>query len=324
VWGRVETRSGREFIVMTDQCPLAWQNGKHIPYSDAVIPVWDLGVVAGATVSEMARTYHHLPFRIRKHLARLAISCRELGFSLPYSELELADAATSIVEVNSRSLEETSDLGIVWFVTAGLNPTYALDITRSGPTVCVHTFRLPFRHWQDAVRSGVQLTVPEQRHLPAGSFPVQHKVRNRLHWWLADRAANKSRPGSRALLADEGGQITETSTACFYAVMNDTVLTARNGVLRSTTRDLVGDLCDQVGIRFSVSDLPTEQIGNFEEAFLSSTPSGLLPVGSIDDHKLPGPAGPVIQHLQAEWTRITGVDTFQQILYDQEQARNSQ
>ena len=211
---------------MTDQRPLAWQNGVQIPYSDAAVPVWDLGVVAGATVSEMARTYHHQPFRLKKHVTRLWTSCRELGFGLPWSESELADAARSIVEFNTQTLDDCDDLGIVWFVTLGSNPTYLPDTAGSSPTVCVHTFRLPFPQWQDAVRSGVWLTIPEQRHLPPGSFPVGHKVRNRLHWWLADRTAAKMRPGSRALLVDLSDQITETSTACFYAVMEDTVLTA--------------------------------------------------------------------------------------------------
>jgi len=299
---------------MTDQRPLAWQNGVQIPYSDAAVPVWDLGVVAGATVSEMARTYHHQPFRLKKHVTRLWTSCRELGFGLPWSESELADAARSIVEFNTQTLDDCDDLGIVWFVTLGSNPTYLPDTAGSSPTVCVHTFRLPFPQWQDAVRSGVWLTIPEQRHLPPGSFPVGHKVRNRLHWWLADRAAAKIRPGSRALLVDLSDQITETSTACFYAVMEDTVLTARNGVLRSTTCDLVTELCERLGIPFCKTDLPAEQISRFQEAFLSSTPCGLLPVAGIDDHQLPGPAGSVVRHLQMEWTRLTGVDTFAQIL----------
>jgi len=299
---------------MTDQRPLAWQNGVQIPYSDAAVPVWDLGVVAGATVSEMARTYHHQPFRLKKHVTRLWTSCHELGFGLPWSESELADAARSIVEFNTQTLNDCDDLGIVWFVTLGSNPTYLPDTAGSSPTVCVHTFRLPFPQWQDAVRSGVWLTIPEQRHLPPGSFPVRHKVRNRLHWWLADRAAAKIRPGSRALLVDLSDQITETSTACFYAVMEDTVLTARNGVLRSTTCDLVRELCERLGIPFCKTDLPAEQIGRFQEAFLSSTPCGLLPVAGIDDHQLPGPAGPVVRHLQMEWTRLTGIDTFAQIL----------
>ncbi|MCH2200397.1 MAG: aminotransferase class IV [Fuerstiella sp.] len=299
---------------MTDQHPLAWQNGQQIPYSEAAVPVWDLGVVAGATISEMARTYRHQPFCMQSHLARLITSCRELGFPLPYSESELAEAASAIVEANTRSLDEKEDLGIVWFVTAGTNPTYVADDTLLDPTVCIHTFKLPFHRWQDAILNGVQLTIPAQQQLPDASFPVQHKTRNRLHWWLADRAAAEIRQGSRALLVDGTGHITETSTACFYAVVDETVLTARNGTLRSTTRDILQDLCTRIGIPFRMMELPVDRIDNYQEAFLSSTPCGLLPVVSINHHNLPGPAGPMIRRLQSEWTQMTNVDTFRQIL----------
>jgi len=299
---------------MTNQQPVAWKNGEQIPYSEAAVPVWDLGVVAGATISEMTRTYGHESFRVGEHLDRLMKSCRELGFELPWSESVLTQAAAEIVEANVRHLSATSDLGVVWFVTAGTNPGYLPDRARLEPTVCVHTFELPFRQWQEAIRSGVRLTIPDQRQLPDGSFPVSHKTRNRLHWWLADRAAAESRPGTRALLLDVSEHITETSTSCFYAVADGTVLTARSGVLRSTTCDVVQELCDQLGIPFRRRDIPATSIGEFQEAFLSSTPCGLLPVAAIDDHQLPGPSSPIFRQLQTEWTRITGIDTFQQIL----------
>jgi len=312
--GRVEPPFAESLRSMTDHQSVAWRNGEQIPYLDAAVPVWDLGVVAGATISEMARTYGHKPFRIEKHLARLLASCRELGFALPYSESVLAEAANDVVEANVRRIPDTSDLGIVWFVTAGANPVYLPENASLGPTVCVHTFELPSQQWQDAIRSGVRLTIPDQRQLPDEFFPVQHKTRNRLHWWLADRAANDSRSGTRALLLDQAGQITETSTACFYAVADGAVLTARNGVLRSTTRDFVQELCDRISIGFSRTDLPAERISDFPEAFLSSTPCGLLPVAAIDNHRLAGPEGPIVQRLQSEWTQLTGVDTFEQIL----------
>ena len=299
---------------MTDPQPIVWQNGRKIPWSEASVPVWDLGVVAGAAVSEMARTYRHQPFRMENHLARLVTSCRELGFSLLYSASDLAQAATEVIEANTRLLADTSDLGIVWFVTAGANPTYVADVAALEPTVCVHTFELPLQRWQTAIRSGVQLTIPEQRQLSQGSFPVQHKTRNRLHWWLADRAAAEMRPGSRALLLDDAGHITETSSACFYVVVDNAVLTAERGVLRSTTCDFVEELCGRIGLGFRRTDLPAERIDDFQEAFLSSTPCGLFPVASIDNHRLPGPSGPIVQQLQSEWTRVTGVDTFEQIL----------
>lgn len=299
---------------MTNQHVVAWTNGEQIPYSEAAVPVWDLGVVAGATISDMARTYGHQAFRFDRHLARLTASCRDLGFELPYAQSVLAEAATEIVEANTQWISPQSDLGVVWFVTAGANPTYAPGTSEMKPTVCVHTFEIPFQQWKDSVRSGVRLTIPDQRQLPDASFPVTHKTRNRLHWWLADRAAAEIRPGTRALLLNKAGNITETSSACFYAVVDGAVLTARSGVLRSTTCDLVQELCDRLGIRFRRTDLPSASIEDFQEAFLSSTPSGLLPAAAIDDHVLPDSADSVVRKLQAEWTRITGIDTFEQIL----------
>jgi hypothetical protein len=37
--------------------PIAWINGALCPFTQAAVPVWDLGVVAGASVTEMARTF---------------------------------------------------------------------------------------------------------------------------------------------------------------------------------------------------------------------------------------------------------------------------
>lgn len=299
---------------MTDRQPVAWQNGRLIPFATASVPVWDLGVVAGAIISEMARTYRHQPFRLREHLRRLTTSCDQLGFTLPYSESDLTEAAISVVGTNADAVAADDDLGIVWFVTAGANPTYVADAEARDPTVCVHTFDLPFDRWRTGVECGVKLTIPEQRQLPEDSFPVQHKTRNRLHWWLADRAAAAIRPGSRALLTDSDHCFTETSTSCFYAVLEGTVVTPRRGVLNSVTRNLVRELCDRTGLRFRITDLPADRLTDFQEVFLSSTPCGLLPVASIDDRAFPGPDGPVVQQLQQEWTRVTGLSTFDQIL----------
>ena len=312
--GRVEPRMPGKAAAMNDWQPLAWQNGRQRPLAEAAVPVWDLGVVAGASISEMARTYGLQPFRVRQHLARLEASCRELGFALPYSSGDLEQAAADLVKHNSHVVGASSDLGIVWFVTAGANRTYLADADAHPPTVCVHTFELPFSAWQTAVESGMRLTIPQQHQLPADSFPVQHKTRNRLHWLLADRAAAERRPGSRALLTDSDNHLTETSTSCFYAVVDDIVVTPRRGVLRSVTRNMVRELCDRIGLRFREADLAADRIAEFQETFVSSTPCGLLPVASIEDHCFPGHRGPVLQLLLQEWSRLTGVDTFQQIL----------
>lgn len=299
---------------MPTEMPMAWVNGQQIPLSQAAVPAWDLGVVAGATISEMARTYRQIPFRLDRHLDRLFNSCQTLSFPISWSNNELADAAQELVRVNSESLADIDDLGIVWFTTAGVNPSYAAPDIDSAPTTCVHTFRISFDRWQNDIRDGVALTIPTQHQLPPESFPTAHKTRNRLHWWLADQDANKQRPGARALLTTHDGRITETSAACFFAVRDGTVMTPKDGVLQSTTRDVVREICDRLGIRFRLADLNRNDVDACDEIFLSSTPCGLLPVGSVDDHTFPARNGPILAQIQAEWTRVTGVDTFEQIL----------
>lgn len=96
--------------------PIAWINGVHCPFSQAAVPVWDMGVVAGAAVTEMARTYRHRPFRLEKHVQRLVNSLRELNFPQPFSANELTVAATEIVAQNVRRLPKDKNLASSCFL----------------------------------------------------------------------------------------------------------------------------------------------------------------------------------------------------------------
>lgn len=293
---------------------VAWRNGSVISFTEMSLPVWDLGVVAGASVTEMARTYSHRPFRLAEHLARLSDACSELHFDIPWPLHELSEAAEHIVDQNSQLIAESDDLGIVIFVTAGSNPTYLGAKDLPGPTVGIHTFRLPFELWKPAIQDGVRLRIAEVPHLAADSLPVHLKTRNRLHWWLADKAASAKDPGSRALLLDRHGHVTETSTACFYAVIDGRIVTPRRNVLNSMSRKIVEEAASASGLTFEERDLPAKDIPNFQEAFLSSTPVGILQVRSIDDILLNdfGDAS-VVPRLLAEWTKITGIHPAKQI-----------
>ena len=46
-------------------------NGEFVPQSQAHINVYDQGIVLGATITEMTRTFRHEPFRLDDHIDRL-------------------------------------------------------------------------------------------------------------------------------------------------------------------------------------------------------------------------------------------------------------
>jgi branched-chain amino acid aminotransferase len=294
--------------------PLAWINGTLQPFSQTGLPVWDLGVVAGASVTEMARTYLHRPFRLEHHIGRLTRSLAALGFPQRWTADDLRKAAESIVQNNVRQISANEDLGIVLFSTAGSNPTYLAGLGNQTTTV-IHTFVLPFQLWRSGLQQGVRLRIPGIRQIPEDCFPVEHKVRNRLHWWLADQQAAKLEPGSKALLLDHAGFITETSTSCFYLVRDGKISTPDQGVLRSLSSEIVEELALVLQIPFCRRQIAADELSTADEAFLSSTPVGLLPVSHIDGRPYQfSQPNSVFTRLMEKWETLTGLNPARQIL----------
>jgi branched-subunit amino acid aminotransferase/4-amino-4-deoxychorismate lyase len=296
--------------------PIAWCNGQLLPAGQAAVPVWDLGVVAGASVSELLRTYRHRALWLDLHLDRLMTAVRELGFpELPPRE-ELEYAVAQVVTHNARRIAPKSDLGVVLFSTAGGNATY-LQGRATGSHTIVHTFELPFAQWRTALEEGVRLRIPAVRQIPEDCFPVKHKVRNRLHWWLADQAVQQIEPGSRALLLDHAGHVTETSAACVYAVRDGVIRTPKSGVLDSVTRRIVTSLASALGLTVESCNLTPDDLLSASEIFLSSSPSGLLHVRTVDGRSIGGDwPGPVCELLQDAWNQAVGFDVAMQIRTD--------
>ena len=294
--------------------PLAWINGALQPFSETGLPVWDLGVVAGAAITEMARTYQHRPFRLEQHIGRLTSSLTALGFPQRWIADDLRKAAETVVQNNAQLISGRQDLGIVLFSTAGSNPTYLAGVGDQTTTV-IHTFVLPFQMWRTSLQKGVRLRIPEIRQIPDDCFPVEHKVRNRLHWWLADQQAAKLEPGSKALLLDHAGFITETSTSCFYLVHDGRISTPDRGVLRSLSSEIVEELATVLQIPFCRRPISVEELSTADEAFLSSTPVGLLPVSHIDGRPYQfSQSNSVFTRLMEKWETLTGLNPARQIL----------
>lgn len=296
----------------------AWMNGEFIDYHSMAVPVWDLGVVAGASITEMARTYAHRPFRLDQHLNRLIASCNELKFGLPYSHSDLLGAATEVLTKNTTSLSKDSDLGIVVFATAGANQTYLGNQPLPPPTVGIHSFKLPFQLWKNAAITGLKLVTTIIRQHDQRDLPVHLKVRNRLHWWMADQQANEIQPGCKALLLDAEDRITETSTSAFYAFINGVIVTPRVNVLESMSRQMVSEAAAAAGIEFESRDLNLDDLQHASECFASSTPVGILPIASVNNHQFPiASEGSVVPRLLKHWQQQTGLNPRQQILGDQ-------
>jgi branched-subunit amino acid aminotransferase/4-amino-4-deoxychorismate lyase len=294
--------------------PIAYLNGQWIPFPEARLSVADYGVVQAATVTEMIRTFGFKPFRVDAHLRRLRHSLSVTGIADPDLVSALPSILERIAEENSRLLPAASDLAIVIFVTAGVNPMYAGSAapTQQLPTVCAHSFPLPFERWARQYEEGVHLRVPSRPAMPPAIIDPRIKHRSRLHWYLADREVRRHDPAAMAILADECGRLTETHSGNLILFDGRRLRTPpADRILGGISQQVVIELADAAGIPHVAEDLTAADVISCREALLSSTGYCLLPVTSFNGHELGAP-GPLYRQLLADWSKQVGTDIIAQ------------
>ncbi len=306
--------------------PLVYLNGRMVPASRAHLAIFDAGIVLGATVTEMTRTFHHRLWRLGDHLDRLFRSLRYTRMEIGLSKEQLTAVSNELVEHNARLLEEGGELGLVHFVTAGEYPTYAGSSgrpARTTPTVCAHTFPMPWELWAKKMRTGAHLVTPSIRHVPPQCYDPKMKYRSRMHFYLADHEARLVDPEASALLLDLAGNVTETNAANFLIVERGTIVSPTTvNTLPGISRATVIELAAKLGIPFVERDLQVHSVMNADEAFTTSTPYCLMPVTRINGVPIgDGKPGPMVRRLLAAWSEQVGLDVEKQI---QEGARRRQ
>jgi branched-subunit amino acid aminotransferase/4-amino-4-deoxychorismate lyase len=297
--------------------PLAYLNGRTLPASAAHLQVYDAGVVLGATVSELTRTFRHQPFRLEDHLERLFRALRYVRFDIGMSQEDLADISRKLLAHNAELVGGEDELGLIHFVTAGEYPTYA-GIAGRAPrtTICAHTFRLPFEMWADKMPEGAHLVTPATRHIPQECYPASIKCRSRMHYYLADQEARLVDPNATALLLDLAGNVTETNGANFLMVERGTIVSPLSAkILPGISRQTVIELAARLGIPLVERDCPVADVVKADEAFLTSTPYCLLPATHINGVAIgDGRPGPMFERLIQAWSESVGLDIRAQIL----------
>jgi branched-chain amino acid aminotransferase len=293
--------------------PLVYLNGQLVPASQASLKIYDAGVVLGATVTEMTRTFRHQPFRLADHIARLFRSLKYTRMEIDLTPAELERISRELVEANAKLIGPEDELGLIHFVTAGELPVYAGSAAAGStmkPTVCAHTFPLPFALWAKKMREGAQVVTPSIRHVPPQCFDPKMKYRSRMHYFLADHEARLVDPDAVALLLDLDGNVTETSGANFLIVQDGQIVspTLRN-ILPGISRQTAIELAAKLGIPFVERDLQVHSVMNSDESFLASTPFCLMPVTRINGVTIAdGEPGPIYRRLLAAWSELVGLD----------------
>jgi branched-subunit amino acid aminotransferase/4-amino-4-deoxychorismate lyase len=291
--------------------PVAYLNGLLIPAKEAVLPVTDAGFVQGVTVAEQLRTFGGKLFRVEKHLARLAHSLEVVGVDPQMPLTELGHIAEDLAARNHGLLNPEDDLALVMFITPGPYASFGTIAPPSGPTVCIHTYPLPFHLWHDKYAGGQSLVVTGVVQVPSECWPVELKCRSRMHYYLADKRAREIEPGARALLLDAGGQAGEASTAnmVIYRAGEGLVSPPKEVILPGVSMGVLEELAAGLEIPFLRRRLEVPEVAAADEVLLCSTSPCVWPVTRFNGHPIAdGRCGPIARRLLAAWSELVGLD----------------
>ncbi|HEX4128624.1 MAG TPA: aminotransferase class IV [Pirellulales bacterium] len=299
---------------------VVWMNGQLVPEVDARVSIYDSALVMGEMAFEVTRTFHHRPFRLRQHLERLFHTLGVLHIA-PWMTIEALERVTEEVLIrNLSTAHATTDWNIIHSVSRGPSPAFAeaFIIEALHPTVVVSCFPLTAKlaALAAAYRDGVDLVVPPQQAIPGTVLDSSIKTRSRIHYQLANLQAAAMRPGSLAVLVDPDGYLTEGTSANLFVVRSGTVLTPEpRNVLPGITRDVVFELCSELGIACREKNLTPADALAADEIFLTSTSIGVLHARSFEGHVIAdGRLGPITAQLREAFDRLVGVDIEAQAL----------
>jgi branched-chain amino acid aminotransferase len=266
-------------------------NGEMFPRAEAKVSVFDSGFMLGDGVWEGIRLHRGRLLFLKAHLDRLFEGAKAIDMDIGLTEGEM----TARIEAALAANDMAADVHIRLMVTRGVKstPYQHPRVTITPPTVVI----IP--EYKVAVEgAGLRLATV---HVRRGAPDVQDPRLNshsKLNCILACIQADKM-GADEALMLDPHGFVATCNSTHFFIVRKGRVWTSTGRYcLAGITRANVLDLCRDNGIEACEKDFSLTDVYGAEEAFVTGTFAGLIPVLQIDGRAIGAEKGPVTAWLQ--------------------------
>jgi branched-chain amino acid aminotransferase len=266
----------------------------------AGVSPFDSAVQGGDAVWEGLRLYNGKIFRLDAHLARLRASAQALAFEQIPSDEEITEQIRRTLAANGMR----DGVHIRLTLTRGVKITSGMDprLNTAGPTLIV------LAEFKDPVydAAGITLITASVRRPAPDSLDPKIHHNNLLPSILAKIEANVA-GADDAVMLDNRGFIAETNaTHIFFAVggrlRTPTTVSCPEGI----TRAAVLELAATAGIPCEVGDYTLPQLYTADEAFVTGTMGGLVPVLQVDGRRIgDGTPGPLTTRLTKAYADLS-------------------
>jgi branched-chain amino acid aminotransferase len=276
-------------------------NGELFAREDAKVSVFDSAFMLGDGVWEGLRVHHgKIPF-LKKHLDRLYAGAKSLDFDLGITAAQLTDQIDATLLANN--MHEGVHLRVM--VSRGTKSTPYQDprVTITPPTIVIipeYKEALP-----ETVEKGIDLfTVHVRRGFPDVQDPKLNS-HSKINCILACIQATKA-GADEALMLDPHGFVATCNSTHFFIIKDGKVITSSGQFcIDGVTRGAVLEICRQQDINSAQTQFSLSDVYNADEAFVTGTFAGLVPVRNVDGRQIgSGTRGPMVQKLQQLYMQL--------------------
>jgi len=271
-----------------------WVDGRIEPAEAAVLTAFDRGFQLGDGVFETLRARGGRPTELSEHAARMRRSATGLSIALP-DDLETL-LARAIGELLAAEGLAGPDGDASVRITVSRGPFFGRGLLppdeRPTPTIVVQAWPVPPTPVSHLER-GLHLIASAVRRDPENPLNALKTI-SRADYVYA-RIEARAAGADDALFLTIDGYLSEATSANVFIVRGDELATPALAcaILPGTTRDWILRWGGSVGLEVTEGLLTTRDLYDADEAFLSSSVAGILPVSRFAGEPigtgLPGP-----------------------------------
>jgi len=247
-------------------------NGRFTTTDERVLGVEDRGFQFGDAIYDVIKFLERRPVLLADHYRRMERALRELEIRSPWTESEFERVVQQLLE------RTVAADGIVYVqISRGEAPRAHFWPESISPTVVAYSRVFVFPDAAKKERGIRVITVPDERWKRCDIKSV-----NLLGNAFAKKRAQRAGADEAILMAD--GFVREAASSNFFAIKNGGIVThpLDPHVLPGVVRDRVIGLALRARIRVDERPLREAELFDLDEAFITSTTQGVMPVAEID------------------------------------------
>ena len=271
-------------------------NGQLVPRGQATVSVFDSGFMLGDGVWEGLRLHKGRIAFLDAHLDRLYEGAKAIAMDIGLTREQLCERLAETIDGNA--MRNEAGVHIRLMVTRGIRSTPYQDprvVISPATIVIIPEYKTPL---PSTVESGIRLFTV---HVRRGDPAVQDQKLNshsKLNCITACIQATQA-GADEALMLDPHGFVATCNSTHFFIVRKGEVWTSSGDYcLGGITRSNVIRVCREEGIPVFEKNFSLTDVYGADEAFVTGTFAGVVPVTEVDGRVLTKGRGPMVERLQ--------------------------